>query len=106
MSAGMAQEVEAFIEEHIARIPPFLERTPEALRARADAVREEAKAARRQVSAAGVDVERLDELAKERADARRARSGKERLHAIEASAAVGTWLSGLTPEVPLAPGPT
>lgn len=105
MTTGMTGEVEAFIEKNIALTPPFPARRPEALRARADALREDAQAARMQFSAAGVDVERLDELAKEQAGARHARADKERLRAIQASAAVDAWLSGLTP-APLDPGPT
>jgi hypothetical protein len=106
MSAGMAGQVEAFIEENIARTPPFPARAPEDLRVRAEAVRKDAEAAGSALSAAGVDVERLNELAKERAGARHARAEKERARAIEASGAVGTRLSELTPAVPVDPSPT
>ncbi|GAA1970394.1 hypothetical protein [Microbacterium deminutum] len=106
MSAGMMDEVEAFIEMNIARTPPFPLRSPEGLRARADAVRNHAKTAYGLISEAGVDVRGLDELAKQGADARHARTEKERLRAIEASAAAGNWLSEHHPVMPDDPGAT
>lgn len=105
-NAYAADEVEAFIEKNIASARPFPSSDAEARRARAEADRGDAELARKHLSAGGLDLERLDTLARERADARRARADEQRRRAVEGSTAVDQWLTGLTPVLPVEPEST
>lgn len=102
-NAYAADEVKAFIEKNIAPARPFPAADVEAQHARAEADRNDAELARKTLSAGGLDLERLDALARERADARRARADEQRRRAVEGSTAVDRWLTGLTPVLPADP---
>jgi hypothetical protein len=102
-SAYAADEVKDFIEKNIAQARPVASSDVEARRARAEANRHDAELARKELSAAGLDLERLDTLARERAQARRSRADDERRRAIEGSTAVDRWLTGRTPTLPIDP---
>ena len=103
MKAYAADEVEAFIEKNIAPAPPVSLSDEEARRTRAEADRNDVKLARKELSAGGLDLERLDTLARERAHARHARADEQRRRAVEGSTAVDRWLTGLTPVLPMDP---
>jgi hypothetical protein len=102
-SAYAADEVKAFVEKNIAQARPVASSDVEARRARAEANRHDAEFARKELSAGGLDLERLDTLARERAQARRSRADDERRRAIEGSTAVDRWLTGRTPTLPIDP---
>jgi hypothetical protein len=102
-NAYAADDVQAFIEKNIAQARPLPSSDAETRRTRAEADRRDAELARKVLSAGGLDLERLDTLARERAHARRSRADKQRRRAVKGSAAVGRWLTGLTPVLPIDP---
>ncbi len=102
-NAYPADEVETFIEKNIAPLLPLPRSEAEARRARAEADRHDAALARKALSAGGLDLERLDALAQERAFARRARADEQRRRAVEESTAIERRLAGLTPVLPIDP---
>ena len=102
-NAYAADEVEAFIEKNIAPARLFPSSDAEGRRARAEADRNDAELARQALAGGGLDIERLDTLARERADARRARADEQRRLAVEGSTAADQWLTGLTPVLPVDP---
>jgi hypothetical protein len=99
----VTDEVEALIEKNIARARPIPTSDAKARRTRAEANRKDAALARKALSGGGLDLKRLDTLARERAKARRARTAEQRRRAVEASAAVDRRLTGLTPVLPADP---
>jgi hypothetical protein len=99
----VADDVEAFVEKNIARARPISTSDAKARCARAAADRKDAALARKALSGGGLDLKRLDTLARERAKARRARLVEQRRQAVAASAAVEKRLTGLTPVLPADP---
>jgi hypothetical protein len=99
----VTDEVEALIEKNIARARPIPTSDAKARRTRAEANRKDAALARKALSGGGLDLKRLDTLARERAKSRRARTAEQRRRAVEASAAVDRRLTGLTPVLPADP---
>src|SRR5262245_27255335 len=92
-----ADEAQAFIKKYIAPARPRPAIDAEARRARADAERKDAQLARKALVAGGLDVKRLDKLARERGQARRSLADKHRRLAVKGSAAVDRDLADLTP---------
>jgi hypothetical protein len=98
------EQAEAFIEQTAGAAAPGWH-DEEGERARADAAREDAELARRELLAGGLDPERLDAIAAERSEARRARADEQRRRAIEASGAVARRLAEITPAMVLPEDP-
>lgn len=92
-----SREAEAFIEAAVGRAGSWRSDDPETARARTEAAREDRELARRELLAGGLDPERLDALAAERAEARRARAEQAHGRAVAASSAAARRLAGLTP---------
>jgi hypothetical protein len=103
MSADAADEVEAFVEKNIAGAPPMPGGDDKAGRKRADRAGKDAAAARKELASGGVNVKRLDALAKARAEDRKARQYEDHRRAIDDSTAIGRWLSEKTPVLPAEP---
>ena len=103
MNADAPGDVAAFVEKHIAQAAPVPFDDERGRRRRVHAERHDAKLLRKELTSAGLDVERVDTVAKDRGEARRARAAEERQRAIDASASVDRWLTELTPVVPLEP---
>ncbi len=103
MNTYTAKEAEAFVEKNIAKAkrPPTID--AKVRRARAAAGRKDTELARKVLSTGGLDLKRLDTLARERAEARRSRADEQRRLAIKNSAAVAKWISGRTPVLPADP---
>jgi hypothetical protein len=103
MDTEAREAAEAFIEQAAARA--VHETDDETARARAQAAREDAEIVRRELmrlqGAGRIDVERLDALAAERSDARRARAEQTRRRAIDASDVVARRLAKVTPMLPV-----
>ncbi|MBT2497957.1 hypothetical protein J7E25_02500 [Agromyces sp. ISL-38] len=102
MSTEERDAVEAFIEETVGRAAPSRAEEADAARERAEAAREDAEFARQELFAA-IDLERLDALAADRADARRVRAQNRRRRAVDASEEVARRLAELTPVLPIPP---
>lgn len=98
------EQAEAFIEKAAGRAAPGWH-DEEGGRARAEAAREDAELVRHELLGGGLDPERLDAIAEERAKARRARAGEERRRAIDASGAVGRRLAEMTGNIVLPDDP-
>lgn len=105
MTADPADEVEAFVEKNIAQAPPMPGGDEKARRKRAERTQKDLGAARKELAAGGVNVKRLDALAKERAEDRKARSYEDHRRAIDDSTAVARWLNERTPALPVDPDP-
>jgi hypothetical protein len=119
MDKEAREAAEAFIEQAAGRAAPARETDNQTARARAEAAREDAELVRRELmrlcgsgsaaprrqDAGRIDVERLDALAVERSDARRARAEQARRRAIDASDVVARRLAELTPILPVPADP-
>src|SRR4051794_35973078 len=103
MSADAADEVEAFVEKNIAQAPPLPGGDAKAGRKRADRIEKDAGAARKELASGGVNVKRLDALAKDRAEDRKAGRYEDHRRAIDDSPAVARWLDERTPVLPADP---
>jgi hypothetical protein len=104
MRTYTAKEAQAFVEKNIAKAkrPPRID--AKLRRARASAGWKDAELARKALSTGGLDIKRLDKLARERDKARRSRAKEQHRLAVKNSAAVAKWLSGqVLPVVPADP---
>jgi hypothetical protein len=95
------KDIEAFVDKHIAQPPRPPTVDAEARRERAAENRKDLELARKALSNGSLDPEHLDKLARERGQARRAQADERRRRAIASSAAVGKWISGQKPVLPL-----
>jgi hypothetical protein len=104
MGTYTAKEAQAFVEKNIAKAkrPPTID--AKLRRARAAAGRKDTELARKVLSTGGLDLKRLDKLARDGDKARRSRAKEQHRLAIKNSAAVAKWLSGqVLPVVPADP---
>jgi hypothetical protein len=100
MTADPAGEVAAFVEANIAQAAPMPSGDDKSRRKRAERMLKDVAAARKELAAGGVNVKRLDALAKESSADRKARAYEDHRRAIDDSAAVDRWLSAKTPALP------
>ncbi len=103
MSAHASGEAEAFVEKYIEGARPAPTHDEEARRARVKADEHNEGLARKELAASGIDLGRLDALARERSDDRRTRAEEHRRRAVDGSIAIDKWLTELTPVLPLDP---
>jgi len=98
---SVLQRAEAFVDTVVApRVAQPRREDPQTLRARAKMARDNSNAGLRALQAGGLDLDRLDELAADRAKARQERLQQAHQRAIAASAEAERWLKGLGPALP------
>ena len=97
------EAAESLIEKLAARARDNPRSDPKSAQHRANLRREDAALAKRELTASGINAERLDALAAERAQSRRKLAEQARVRAVEASHAAGDRLRALTPVLPATP---